>query len=117
MAVQMLVDRLPEPADGEDNPYALVVVLHANPADAETVNDLLLSNVTATRAEPGNVLYHLNRDRADPNTFYFYEAYRDIDAFRAHLAAPYITELLRALPPYLARDNEMIFLSMSSDPT
>ena len=67
--------------------------------------------LTRTRAEPGNVAYHLHRDRAVPEDFYFYESYTGLDAFRAHLATDYIRALLDELPAYLSRDNEMVFLT------
>lgn len=34
--------------------------------------------------EPGTEVYVLNRSTSDPNTFWFYELYTDMDALTAH---------------------------------
>jgi quinol monooxygenase YgiN len=114
MAVQVVDDTLPEPFQGESSPYTLLVILRAKPDRADDLNELLLRQVDQTRAEPGSVVYYLNRGRSDRTTFYFYEAYSSISAFRDHLDSPYIKRLLAELPPYLTTDVEMIFLTMES---
>ena len=116
MTIQILDNTVPEPDPGETSPYTLMVVLTAKPERAEELNDRLLDQIELTRAEPGNVTYHLNRGRVDKNIFYFYEAYSGVAAFRDHLDTPYIKQLLADLPPYLATDVEMTFLTMESSP-
>jgi quinol monooxygenase YgiN len=114
MTVQVVDDHFPEPAAGEAGPYALIVSLQAKPGSGDALNELLLSGVEGTRAEPGCLAYHLNRDRLDPDSFSFYESYTGLDAFRRHLEAPYIAALLEKLPPLLARDNSMTFFTVPS---
>ena len=114
MTISVVADEFPSPEPGEQEPYALIVVLHAKPGHADTVQELLSANVALTRAEPGNLVYELHRDRAEPLDFYFYESYASIEAFRTHLATEYIIRLLEELPAHLSRDNDMIFLSSAS---
>jgi quinol monooxygenase YgiN len=54
-------------------------------------------------AEPGTLLYAVNRSADDPNVFWTTEVYEDQDAFAAHssgaahvAAAPVFTELIAA---------------------
>ena len=41
------------------------------------------------RQEPGNLTFAVYSRAADPRAYWIYEVYRDEEAFRAHLAAPY----------------------------
>jgi quinol monooxygenase YgiN len=114
MEIQVVADEFPVPAEGDDRPYALLVTLHAKPDQVDKVEEMLLANVEPTLAEPGCVTYYLSRDRADPTTFIFFEAYQGLEGFRTHLATPYITALLDQLPAYLISDVEMRFLAIES---
>jgi quinol monooxygenase YgiN len=37
-----------------------------------------------TRQEPGNIMYVVHRDPENPRVLFFYEQYRDAEAFQAH---------------------------------
>ena len=39
--------------------------------------------------EPGCARFNVLQDQSDPNTYYFYEVYRDEAALEAHRAAPH----------------------------
>jgi autoinducer 2-degrading protein len=41
------------------------------------------------RDEPGCCRFNVLQDAADPNTYYFYEVYKDEAALEAHRAAPH----------------------------
>jgi autoinducer 2-degrading protein len=41
------------------------------------------------RDEPGCARFNVLQDAQDPNTYYFYEVYRDESALEAHRAAPH----------------------------
>lgn len=112
-SVQVVDDHLPEPFDGELGSYALIVRLRASPGRGDGLHQLLLAGVEPTRSEPGCVTYFLNRDRQDRNLFYFYEAYTNLAAFRMHLETTHIKSMLGKIPPYLAEDNQMTFLTVS----
>jgi quinol monooxygenase YgiN len=45
--------------------------------------------IAGTRAEPGCLFYALHEDAHDPNSFLFYEEWRDRDAIEAHFAEPH----------------------------
>ena len=42
------------------------------------------------RDEAGCCRFNVLQDDADPNTYYFYEVYKDEAAFQAHLQAPHL---------------------------
>src|SRR5205823_1782787 len=46
-------------------------------------------SISSVRDEPGCLRFDVSQDNADPNHFYFYEVYRDEDAFQAHGQAPH----------------------------
>lgn len=111
MSTKVVDAQFPQMSPWGAQEYALIVKLYAKPGMADALENLLMSVVEPTRAEPGCVFYQLNRDIVDENNFHFYEVYTNRDAFLTHLTMPYIRTLLIALPPYLAKDNEMCFLS------
>ncbi len=106
-----MVDGHPVPAQDETGPYVLLVTLRAMPERADALQARLIQQIEPTRAEPGNVTYTLYRDRLDPSTFYFYESYSDLDAFRTHLGSPPVAKLGGELGDYLNGDFRMTYLS------
>jgi autoinducer 2-degrading protein len=74
----------------------------------------MMENVEPTRQEPGNITYNLNRDRADRDSFYFYEAFESVDAYRQHQETPYITDLLESLPRYVVSPPKVTFFTVST---
>lgn len=45
--------------------------------------------ICSERDEPGCVRFNVLQDQSDENQFYFFEVYRDEDAFAAHQQAPH----------------------------
>ena len=45
--------------------------------------------ICSERDEPGCARFNVLQDQTDENTYYFYEVYKDEDAFAAHQAAPH----------------------------
>jgi len=64
--------------------YVVCVTIWVKEEFAEQFLAASLENARATRAEPGNLRFDISRGADDPTRFFFYEAYRDQEAFRAH---------------------------------
>ena len=69
----------------------LIATYRGKPGTGDTIEPLLVELAAATRAEPGCLLYLVNRSTTAAETFVLYEHYVDEDALAAH------RELLR--PP------------------
>ncbi|OOQ56774.1 putative quinol monooxygenase [Mucilaginibacter pedocola] len=54
------------------------------PGELQTVLGLLPVVVKATRAEPGNLFYHVQQDDTDPNTLLLFEGYMNESAAAQH---------------------------------
>jgi quinol monooxygenase YgiN len=63
--------------------------------------------VEPSRAEPGILLYQPHRDPEDARVFFFYEQYRDADAYQAHVDSAHFQELGfgEAIPRLEARER------------
>lgn len=74
----------------------LVVIAHYRvaPEDAAMVTSALRAMVEPTRAEPGNLVYRVNRSVSDPREFLLFEEYVDKAAFQAHTSSPHFAEHL-----------------------
>lgn len=74
-----------------------------------TVVEALRSLVDATHAEPGNLVYEVYVDDAEPRVFRIFEKYADDDAFQAHLDSPHFAEYgtLGAIPHLEGRERRV----------
>jgi quinol monooxygenase YgiN len=57
--------------------------------------------------EPGTELYVLNRAKDDPDVFWFYELYTDVDALGAHGSSAVMAGAAASFGPLIA-DSELI---------
>ena len=59
--------------------------------------------VGPTRAEAGNDMYALHRDKQDPSLFVFVEHWKSQAALDEHMQTPHFKQLAKALEPVLAQ--------------
>jgi quinol monooxygenase YgiN len=60
------------------------------------------------REEEGNIAFDVYTKAADPRAFWIFEAYRDEDAFQAHLNAPYGGPFNAALTPLIEEEASVL---------
>ncbi|MFJ1973893.1 putative quinol monooxygenase [Streptomyces sp. NPDC087903] len=60
------------------------------------------------REEEGNIIFDVYTKAADPRAYWIFEAYRDEDAFQAHLNAPYGGPFNAALTPLIEEDASVL---------
>lgn len=61
----------------------------AKPGCADEVAALITGLAKDVRSEPGNLTFNVYREAENPNRFFVLEAYRDEEAFKAHIGMPY----------------------------
>jgi quinol monooxygenase YgiN len=82
----------PEPTEEKPMAYVVVAKWTAKPGEESAVAASLGQLIEPSRAEPGNLLYEVNRDPANPAVFLLYEQYADEAAYAAHGASPHFQE-------------------------
>ncbi|MFJ8469225.1 putative quinol monooxygenase [Streptomyces swartbergensis] len=60
------------------------------------------------RQEEGNLAFDVYTKAANPRAFWIFEVYRDEDAFRAHLNAPYGGPFNTALAPLIEEEASVL---------
>ncbi|MQR97485.1 putative quinol monooxygenase [Fictibacillus phosphorivorans] len=60
-------------------------ILKANPGKEESLREELIKVVQASRNEEGCISYTLHESTENPETFVFYEKWRDEDALNRHI--------------------------------
>jgi quinol monooxygenase YgiN len=65
-------------------PYVVTAKWTARDGEEDKVRAAIEQLVEPSRAEPGCLFYQPHRDPENPRVFYFYEQYRDEDAYKAH---------------------------------
>jgi len=79
--------------------------------------ELLASQVTPTRVEPGCLNYDFHVDAADPCCFVFYENWLSQADLDAHLKMPHLVPLFSQLNRLLAAPVHIRHLTMLSEMT
>jgi len=76
---------------------ALVVSLNVKPDKREQFLAAAQDDSTCSvRDEPGCVRFDVLQDSTDQNLFYFYEIYKDDEAFKAHATMPHYARWQKA---------------------
>ncbi|MFF7484577.1 putative quinol monooxygenase [Streptomyces luteogriseus] len=74
----------------------------------EEVARLLRDYARKVRTEEGNLVFDVYTRANRPRAFWIFEVYRDEDAFRAHLDAPYGGPFNAALAPLIEEDASVL---------
>lgn len=83
--------------------YAVVVPLKIKPGMREQFLAAALDDSTSSlRDEPGCLRFDVLQDNADPDRYFFYEVYRDENAFKAHQASAHYPRWRAAAAEVLA---------------
>lgn len=79
----------------------------ALPGQEAAVHAAIRALIRPSREEPGNLLYEVAVDPADPAVFFFYEQYRDEAAYREHGASEHFRRLAvdHAIPLLASRER------------
>ena len=76
--------------------------LHAKSGEEQAVQQAAEACVAPTRAEPGNTMYVLHRDKMDPSLFVFVEHWQSQQALDDHMQTPHFKQLKQTLDDILA---------------
>jgi autoinducer 2-degrading protein len=82
--------------------YAVVVPLKVKPEMREKFLAAALDDSSCSLQEPGCLRFDVLQDNTDPNRFFFYEVYRDEDAYKAHQATAHYPRWRAAAAEVLA---------------
>jgi quinol monooxygenase YgiN len=86
----------------------IVLVAHyrAQAGQGDAVAEALREAIAASRAEPGNLMYTIQRSVEDPDEFVLYEQYDDEAAVDAHRASSHFQEIVvgRVIPMLESRE-------------
>ncbi|MFP7279185.1 putative quinol monooxygenase [Exiguobacterium indicum] len=87
----------------------LIARIEAHPNQGEQLASIIEGVIAPSRAEAGCLTYQAHRAIDNPNVFYFYEQWRDQDAFDQHVASPHY-QAYRADSANLVVDRNVTFL-------
>ncbi len=79
----------------------LIYTAHAKPGKEEELRKFLVSLITASRHDPGNISYELHEVVDEPGTFIFYEQWISAELLDAHTKTPGLKE-------FAARADELM---------
>ena len=88
----------------------LVVTVAIDPDCVEQLRPAMLENATQSRLEEDCYGFDVNVSQDDPNTFLFYEVYKDADALARHRRTPHFLNywnLLQGLGDKVERNAQL----------
>lgn len=89
--------------------YVLMVTLHVQPEHRAAFLESMLDDARGSVLdEPGCLRFDVLQDAKDPNTLYLYEAYRDEQAFQAHLQAPHFLRWRDTVKDWYAAPSQVV---------
>ncbi|MBV7700588.1 putative quinol monooxygenase [Streptomyces sp. TRM70350] len=74
----------------------------------DEVARLIRDYALKVRDEEGNLAFDVYTKSANPRAYWIFEVYRDEDAFRTHLNAPYGAPFNAALMPLIEEDASVL---------
>ena len=88
--------------------YVVAARYYTKEGAGDEVERILRGMIPIANAEPGCVLYTVNRSVDDPRRFLLYEQYRDEDGYRAHTETEAFKEQIlgRAVPLLESRERD-----------
>ncbi|AWT41451.1 MULTISPECIES: putative quinol monooxygenase [Streptomyces] len=74
----------------------------------DEVARLILDYAQKVRQEDGNLAFDVYTKASNPRAYWIFEAYRDDEAFQAHLKAPYGGPFNTALAPLIEEETSVL---------
>ncbi len=88
----------------------IIAQLEAKPGMEDELLAELQILVEHTIQEHGCVFYHLHQDMEDASRFFFYERFKDMDAFEKHSTSPHIQAFGKISERLLVKPGQITFL-------
>ncbi|MCX4904818.1 putative quinol monooxygenase [Streptomyces sp. NBC_00878] len=89
-------------------PKTLLAEFTAREGAEDEVARLILEYARKVREEDGNLAFDVYTKASDPRAYWIFEAYRDEDAFQAHLKASYGGPFNTAIAPLIKEDASVL---------
>lgn len=92
--------------------YAIFVTVKIKPEQRDRFLEVIEDDsICSVRDEPGCLRFEVLQDRSDPDTYYFFEAYKDEAAFQAHAETPHFLRWRAAADEVLREPPERVALA------
>nr|WP_197521102.1 putative quinol monooxygenase [Bradyrhizobium icense] len=102
--------------DIREGAYSVVAQVRAKPGKEDALRAATLPLIELVRADPKNLVYFLQEDRAKPGHFIFYEIFASQADFDAHNAMPYVQEWFAKLPELAEGGVEVMRMAILTMP-
>jgi quinol monooxygenase YgiN len=87
---------------------ALLAEFTVKPGSEARVAEMVTALAQHVRDERGNLAFEVYTRAEDPRAYWIYEVYRDEEAFRTHLAAPYGAPFNAELSDLIEEDGSVL---------
>ena len=107
-----MAEEQPASKHGDSRVITLIGTMALKPEhEPEFVDVARRTAQTVHESEPGTILYVMHEHPTEPHAYVWVERYRDAEALKAHVEAPYIGEAMANLASWLSRPPELMQLN------
>lgn len=85
----------------KSKPFGMTVQFKVKQGEAKAFEEAFAPCLAATRKEPGCIVYFLNKDVDDANTFVVYERFKSVAALESHAKSAHVATVLGKITPLL----------------
>ncbi len=96
--------------------HSVIATVRIRPGAEAEFEAIAKKLVAATNAEPGCLLYTLNKGE-EPNAYVFMERYRDEEAVKAHRASDHFRSLGREMGAFMEGERSVLRMQEIAGPS
>ncbi|MGD1843716.1 MAG: putative quinol monooxygenase [Thermonemataceae bacterium] len=86
-----------------DKPFSVLIDITLIPGQEAAFEKEFAPVIAAVRKEPGNVAFQLSRHPEEPNVYFLYERWKNIEVLKAHMTTPHMSQFWPKYFPMLAK--------------
>jgi quinol monooxygenase YgiN len=99
----------------KSKPFGMTVPFKVKAGEAKAFEEAFAPCLASTRKEPGCIVYFLNKDVDDANTFVVYERFKSVAALEAHAKSAHVATVLGKITPLLDGDPAVRVFSIAGE--
>ena len=94
-----IVNQVPDP----DKPFSVLIDITLIPGREAAFEREFAPVIAEVRKEPGNIEFQLSRHPEEPNVYFLYERWENVEVLKKHMNTPHMSQFWPKYFPMIAR--------------
>ncbi|MEO1098228.1 MAG: putative quinol monooxygenase [Bacteroidota bacterium] len=107
----VLSDPIVSQVSDPNKPFSVLIDITLIPGQEVEFERLFAPVIAEVRKEPGNIEFQLSRHPEEPNVYFLYERWKNVEVLKAHMTTPHMSQFWPKYFPMIARiPNIRVFM-------